>query len=298
MNPATTFQAFIALLRTSLNLASKIRQPRRPAQHVADESGDNDIFYTDRQYNRQRKAPACFSAPSQLGRSNRIQQIDPVNKPAAPPRAADTTDSERALIWKEHRRELLTWKNNVTETRNIILERLSTKVWPREYVRLSAKDLYDSVAKTRKESASKPYLEALRQFYNVRLNITANHCCDAFLTAYQNVNTAAETLSSGDENPVDRSIPEATAAEFFILGTMHLPELSTWRDHKAVDSTDMPVSLHSMMSSLRNTTFSEYNGRQSTPAHAAPARPVDLNAPCRKCAHNHLNKQCYKQNPY
>ncbi|KAI0991248.1 hypothetical protein K3495_g16939, partial [Podosphaera aphanis] len=48
MNPATTFQAFISQLRTSINLASKIRQPRRPAQHFADESGDNEIFYTDR----------------------------------------------------------------------------------------------------------------------------------------------------------------------------------------------------------------------------------------------------------
>ncbi|KAI0998263.1 hypothetical protein K3495_g9928 [Podosphaera aphanis] len=37
MNPGTTFQAFIAQLRTSINLASKIRQPRRPAQHFADE---------------------------------------------------------------------------------------------------------------------------------------------------------------------------------------------------------------------------------------------------------------------
>ncbi|KAI0995950.1 hypothetical protein K3495_g12232 [Podosphaera aphanis] len=181
------------------------------------------------------------------------EDVDPVNKPA-----------------KEHRREVLTWKNNETEARNIILERLSTKVWPRDYVRLSAKNLYDSVTKTRKESASKPYLEALRQFYNVRLNSTADHYCDVFLTAYQNDNTAAETLSSGDENPVDRSIPEATAAGFFIVGTMHLPGLSTWRDHKAVDSTDRPVSLHSIMSSLRNTTISEYSGRQSAPAHRIP----------------------------
>ncbi|KAI0993553.1 hypothetical protein K3495_g14631 [Podosphaera aphanis] len=230
------------------------------------------------------------------------EDVDPVNKPAAPLRAADTTDSEWALIWKEHRRELLTWKNNETEARNIILERLSTKVWPRDYVRLSAKDLYDNVAKTRKESASKPYLEALQQFYNVRLNSTADHYCDAFLTAYQNVNRAAETLSSGDENPADRSIPEANAAGFFIvcimhLPGMHLPGLSTWRDHKAVDSTDTSVSLHSMMSSLRNSTISEYSGRQSTPAHAAPARLVDPNAPCRKCVHKHLNKECYKQNP-
>ncbi|KAI0996505.1 hypothetical protein K3495_g11675 [Podosphaera aphanis] len=177
------------------------------------------------------------------------EDVDPVNKPAVPLRAADTTDSEWDLIWKEHRREVLTWKNNETEARNIILERLT------------------------------------------------DHYCDAFLTAYQNVNTAAETLSSGDENPVDRSIPEATAAGFFIVGTMHLPGLSTWRDHKAVDSTDRPVSLHSMMSSLRNTTISEYSGRQSAPAHAAPARPVDPNAPCRKCAYKHLNKECYKQNP-
>ncbi|KAI1002935.1 hypothetical protein K3495_g5269 [Podosphaera aphanis] len=87
---------------------------------------------------------------------------------------------------------------------------------------------------------SKPYLEALRQFHDVRLGNSISHYHDAFLTAYQNVTTAAENLNVDVENPFDRSIPEAKAVGFFIVGTMHIPWLSTWRDYKAVDSTERP----------------------------------------------------------
>ncbi|KAI0993580.1 hypothetical protein K3495_g14604, partial [Podosphaera aphanis] len=226
------------------------------------------------------------------------EDVDPVTKPLVPTRESTTPDAVWATTWKEHRRELLTWKNNETEARNIILERLSVKIWPRDHVRLSPKEIYDSVSKSRKESASKPYLEALRQFHDVRLGNSTSQYCDAFLTAYQNVTTAADNLNADDENPVDRSIPEATAAGFFIIGTMHVPWLSTWRDHKAVDSTERPVSLHAMMSSLRSVTINDFNERpHNSSAHAAPSRTVDPDAPCKKCVHKHLNKECYKQNP-
>ncbi|KAI0991473.1 hypothetical protein K3495_g16714, partial [Podosphaera aphanis] len=176
---------------------------------------------------------------------------------------------------------------------------LSSKVWPRDYVRLSAKALYDSVSKSRRETASAPYLDALRQFQSLRLNTTVEAYCDAFLTAYQNVTTAAENLSATDEVPTDRSIPEATAAALFLVGTLHVPWLSSWRSHRALDSADKPIPLQTMVSSLRTAATNYHSSRQhTTPAFAATSTPkVNPEARCRLCAHNHQNKRCYKQNP-
>ena len=56
---------------------------------------------------------------------------------------------------------VLTWKNHETEARNIILERLSEKVWPRDHIRLSAKALYDSVSSPRRELSLATYIDAL-----------------------------------------------------------------------------------------------------------------------------------------
>ncbi|KAI0996442.1 hypothetical protein K3495_g11740 [Podosphaera aphanis] len=79
---------------------------------------------------------------------------------------------------------------------------------------------------------------------------------------------------------------------------MHIPRLSTWRDHKAVDSTERPVSLHAMMPSLRDATVAEFNKRShNSSAHATSERPVDPDAICKKYAHKHFNKQGHKQNP-
>ncbi|KAI0996110.1 hypothetical protein K3495_g12072 [Podosphaera aphanis] len=211
----------------------------------------------------------------------------------------DDPDVGPEAIWKLHRSEVLTWKNNETEARNIILERLSSKVWPRNYVRLSAKALYDSVSKSRRETASAPYLDALRQFQSLRLNTTVEAYCDAFLTAYQNVTTAAENLSATDETPTDRSIPEATAAALFLVGTLHVPWLSSWRSHKALDSADKPIPLQTMVSSLRTAASNHHISRpHNTPTSAATSTPtLNPEARCRMCQHHHQNKHCYKQNP-
>ncbi|KAI1004558.1 hypothetical protein K3495_g3650 [Podosphaera aphanis] len=225
--------------------------------------------------------------------------VDPVERPTTPTREEDTADTTWEAIWKLHRREVLTWKDNETEAQNIILERLSSKVWPRDYVRLSAKALYDSVSRSRRETASAPYLDALRQFQSLRLNITVEAYCDAFLTAYQNVTTAAENLSATDETPTDRSIPEATAAALFLVGTLLVPWLSSWRSHKALDSADKPIPLQTMVSSLRTAATNHHISRQhTTPASAATSTPtLNPEARCRLCQHHHRNKHCYKQNP-
>ncbi|KAI0994570.1 hypothetical protein K3495_g13611 [Podosphaera aphanis] len=149
--------------------------------------------------------------------------VDPVTRPVQPIRPKESSDEVWNDIWIRHRRQVQTWKNHETEARNIVLERLSEKVWPRDHIRLSAKDLYDSVSNTRKESASGNYIDALRQFLSIKLDSSIEDYIDRFQTAYHNVVTTAESLSSSDTEPVDRSIPEATAAGVFLIGTHHVP---------------------------------------------------------------------------
>lgn len=229
--------------------------------------------------------------------------VDPVSRPIDPIRATGVADADWEDTWVRHRRAVLTWKNHETEARNIILERLSEKVWPRDHVRLSAKALYDSVSTSRKESSAATYIDALRQFHAVKFSSTIEEYCDAFQTAYQNIITAAENLSASDATPIDWTIPEATAAGFFLVGTIHVPWLSSWRDNRAIDSTDRPISLHAMMSSLRTVAANNHQlpHRNFASANAAsattPSTDLDPEARCNKCMHVHKNKNCFKQHP-
>ncbi|KAI0992945.1 hypothetical protein K3495_g15239, partial [Podosphaera aphanis] len=228
---------------------------------------------------------------------------DPVIRPNVPVRQPNTTDEAWQEIWTKHRRAVLVWKNHETEARNIVLERLSEKLWPKDQVTLSAKALYDSAANTRRESASGNYIDAIREFHAVKLDSTIDAYIDRFQTAYQNVNTTAEAISATDATPIDRSIPEATAAAFFLVGTQHVPWLNSWRDNRAIDSTDKPISLQSMMSTLRTVAANNHQtahnfASAASAASAAPtSRTHDPEARCRKCLHLHKNKHCFKQHP-
>lgn len=232
--------------------------------------------------------------------------VDPVVRPKEPVRNMET-DEEWEKIWKEHRREVLSWKNHETEARNIILERLSDKIWPRDHVRMSAKALYDSVTMTRKESSSAPYIEALRQLLETKMSSSIEDYCDRFSTAYQNVLNSAETLSASDPTPIDRGIPEATAAGIFLVGTLNVEWLNSWRDNKAIDASDRPVSLKSMMSSIRtvaaNHSYNYPPHTQNSVATASLNEPPNSyhqsypDAICKKCRHKHKNKECFKQHP-
>ncbi|KAI0995517.1 hypothetical protein K3495_g12661 [Podosphaera aphanis] len=230
--------------------------------------------------------------------------VDPVTRPVQPIRPKESSDEVWNDIWIRHRRQVQTWKNHETEARNIVLERLSEKVWPRDHIRLSAKDLYDSVSNTRKESASGNYIDALRQFLSIKLDSSIEDYIDKFQTAYHNVVTTAESISSSDTEPVDRSIPEATAAGVFLIGTHHVPWLSSWRDNKAIDSNDKPTNLRTMMTTLRTVAANNYQPTQNFAAAASASSSStrlptnrDPEAKCNKCLHVHKNKNCFRQHP-
>lgn len=228
--------------------------------------------------------------------------VDPVFRPIDPVREEGISNSDWNNIWSTHLRAVLTWKNHETEARNIILERLSETVWPRDHIRLSAKALYDSVSSSRRESSSATYIDALKQFHGVKFTSSIEKYCDEFQTAYQNILTAAETLSATDPVPIDRTIPEATAAGFFLVGTIHVSWLSSWRENWAIDTTDRPISLRAMMSSLRTVAANNHQPGFNIPSinsasAASYTKPPIPNARCKKCLHIHKNKDCFKQHP-
>ena len=87
--------------------------------------------------------------------------VDPIFRPSEPKREDNITNDAWEEIWRTHQRAVLTWKNHETEPRNIILERLSKNVWPRDHIRLSAKALYNSVSLSRRELSSATHINAL-----------------------------------------------------------------------------------------------------------------------------------------
>ena len=141
--------------------------------------------------------------------------VDPIFRPSESKREEQLSNDTWEEIWRTHRRAVLTRKNHEIEARNIILERLSEKVWPRDHIRLSAKALYDSVSSPRRETSSATYIDALRQFQAFKLNDSIERYCNEFQTAYQNKITAAEALSMSDDKPTEWAISEATVAGFF-----------------------------------------------------------------------------------
>lgn len=189
------------------------------------------------------------------------------------------------------------------EARNIIIDRLSDSVCPQTYEKYTAKQLCESVAKTRSEAATASYSLALETLLTTRFTGSPNDYCDRFLANLQSINSAADALIS-DSSTLEPTQSEYTilpgqAAVLFSLGTKGVGWLDNWRDTKAIESDNKFSSLEYMMSSLRTVAG---NRTQITPRITAAAEvgTNDIKNPndyCTLCSHKHKNKQCFKQHP-
>lgn len=61
---------------------------------------------------------------------------------------------------------------------------------------MTAKELYDTVADTRQETATAPYSTALEKLLTIKFLSTTDDYIDQFLSADQSVNNAADALST------------------------------------------------------------------------------------------------------
>ncbi|KAI1001421.1 hypothetical protein K3495_g6779 [Podosphaera aphanis] len=135
---------------------------------------------------------------AKLGRRNvlghvfhNIRGIRPRPEPATP-----TTQSEEAVNKYQANLEECTLGD--IEAKDIIIDRIVPTMCPNHYDNMTAKELYDTIAYTRQETASAPYTISLDSILDVKMTTTADAYIDQFQSALQNVKNAADTLSTTD----------------------------------------------------------------------------------------------------
>ncbi|KAI0992439.1 hypothetical protein K3495_g15746, partial [Podosphaera aphanis] len=194
-----------------------------------------------------------------------------------------------------YQRLLEVWTLGEIKAKSIIINRLDPVICPSSYDHLTARQLYDSVANTRQETATAPYSIALERFWSTKFATTADAYIDQFQANLQNVNQAADNLAQ--QTDIDYHVPKGQAAALFVLGTQNVSWLSTWRDTRAYEAKNTYTDLEAMMSSLRTVA----GNRSLHPGVAFVARDAATgrapNDECTLCRHRHKNKDCYKQHP-
>eukprot|EP01000_Liburna_glaciale_P003609 NODE_297_length_1234_cov_1466.945992_g176_i0.p1 GENE.NODE_297_length_1234_cov_1466.945992_g176_i0~~NODE_297_length_1234_cov_1466.945992_g176_i0.p1 ORF type:complete len:223 (-),score=18.05 NODE_297_length_1234_cov_1466.945992_g176_i0:63-731(-) len=172
---------------------------------------------------------------------------------------------------------------------------------------MTAKKLFDHVAKSREEGVTVPYQTAMRNLLNTKFSTTVEDYCDNFIRNYLGVNSAGESMirqSSNSDTVNPFVIPHGIASHLFIIGTEAVEWLSTWRQTKVFDNSNHYVSLETMMSTLRQTGAgkTETMGRamkMNGPGRSASEKPrgLDPNSRCELCRYPQNNSECYKQHP-
>ena len=175
--------------------------------------------------------------------------IKPVKCPIDPSLA--NPDAENSLN-EQYLVQLEQWTLGELEAKNIITSRLSTLTCPTNYDYMTAKELYDTIANTRKETAAAPYASALEKFVSVKFLSSADEYIARFLAAYQSTNNAASSMKSGSTDALHSyQVGNGLASALFVMGTKHVEWLNTWRDTRVFEANNELAPLPSLMSSLR-----------------------------------------------
>ncbi|KAI1000913.1 hypothetical protein K3495_g7281 [Podosphaera aphanis] len=114
--------------------------------------------------------------------------------------------------------DLERWILGEIEAKNIITQRLSAPICPSQYENMTAKQLFDTVASTRQETATAPFAIALERILGLRFESTADSYIDQFLVSYQAANNAADGMQT--QSP-DREyhIGSSIASAMLVMGT-------------------------------------------------------------------------------
>ncbi|KAI0991205.1 hypothetical protein K3495_g16982, partial [Podosphaera aphanis] len=138
----------------------------------------------------------------------------------------------------------------------------------------------------------------LETFLRTKFATTADDYINRFQAHLQGLNEAAEILQAS--TGVEYHVTKGQAAAIFVLGTKHVPWLSTWRDLRALKDNNGYTTLETMMSTLR--VVDSHRAHQPPPHNSAMAahetsQNANPNDDCKLCKHHHKNKECYKQHP-
>ncbi|KAI1001734.1 hypothetical protein K3495_g6469, partial [Podosphaera aphanis] len=197
-----------------------------------------------------------------------------------------------------HLRALEVWTLGEICAKNVIINRLDPSMCPMSYDQMTAQELYNSIADTRKETATAPYARALETFLRTRFVSTADDYINRFQLHLQCLNEAAEALHLSTDT--EYHITKGQAAAMFVLGTKHVPWLGTWRDLRACTNNNSYTTLEAMMSTLRVVDGHRAPLPEDGTAAMAATNSGPNNGPddeCKRCKHRHLNRECFKQHP-
>ncbi|POS85053.1 hypothetical protein EPUL_003148 [Erysiphe pulchra] len=181
------------------------------------------------------------------------------------------------------------WIEGEMTAKEVLATRMSKSMLPQSVKNMTAKQLFDLVAKSREEGATVPYQTAMRNLLNT------------------NVNSSVKSMipySSKLETANHFVIPDGVASNLFIIGTESIEWLSTWRQTKVFDSSNHFVSIETIISTLRQAAA----GVNELPSRATimnrpkgnltqNPRGNDPNERCELCKNPHSNSECYKQHP-
>ncbi|KAI0994686.1 hypothetical protein K3495_g13495 [Podosphaera aphanis] len=167
---------------------------------------------------------------------------------------------------------------------------------PQHYTNLTAKQIYDTIAGIRNETATAPYATALEPFMSVRLISSVDDHNDRFLASLQNVNNAADGISFQSANPGYR-IGNGQASANFLMGTRRIDWLSTWRNTRAHDANNEYAPLQVLMSTLRSMADNRIQQSNTVAAIVPNSSNLDPDTYCRKCRHRHKNRYFYRLHP-
>lgn len=190
-----------------------------------------------------------------------IVGVEPVITPKEPANAGRTAQESAAELIR-YRIQLRNYTLGEVKARSALVSRISKEVRPTNMLDITAKELFDNVVKTCEERASIPYVLAVQKLLSTTFVTSPDSYCNEFMQNYNDVNNGAKSMvfknkDLADEGGIDNFlVPPGLAGVIFILGTKHVDWLDTWRQTKVFDKENKHVPLETMMSTLRQTTFS------------------------------------------
>ena len=188
-----------------------------------------------------------------------------------------------------------------------MVRRMTAAIRPPNIRKITAKQLFDSIATSREEGACSPSEAAVRAFQQTKMTATADEYCNEFLRNLISVNNAAESMftvnprNSDTLNPY--TVQPGLASIFFVLGIDDEPWLDTLRQIRTTTADSCYVPLNAMIATIRLVKKRPAaTGRVMVAADRRP-KTRDRNMVgydeerCQLYKHRHLNKNCHKQHP-
>ncbi|KAI0995320.1 hypothetical protein K3495_g12862 [Podosphaera aphanis] len=143
--------------------------------------------------------------------------IRPVTRPVDTTAEMTTDDPTFLETMDAHLKALEVWTLGEISTMNIIINRLDPSMCPRSYDQMTAQELYNSIADTRKETATALYARSLETILRTKFTTSADDYINRFQAHLQGLNEAAEVLQSS--TGVEYHVTKGQAAAIIVLGT-------------------------------------------------------------------------------